>query len=81
MSFKNEQSIIELWDKFKQPNIRVVGVCKKRRVTEKKYLNKSWLEVSKFVENDKTMDPRTSTNPQSKEHGENHTKAHHNQVA
>lgn len=56
MSFKNEQSIIELWDKFKQPNIRVVGVCKKRRVTEKKYLNKSWLEVSKFVENDKTMD-------------------------
>lgn len=52
---------------------------KKRRVEEKK--NEFIVSISTFGENDKTINPRNSKNPQHEKHGENFTKTHHHPVA
>ena len=81
-TLRNEKNITELWDNFKQPNIWSIGIYEGEEGEEETkcfWRNNGW-KHSKFDENCKSADTRTTVNPKHKTHEENNTKVHHNQT-
>lgn len=69
---KDEKNMSELWDNFKQHNIHVAGVPERATGTEKIIGKHNAHELSKFSENCKSKDPRSSTNLQLNKPEENY---------
>lgn len=65
----------ELWDKYKLPNIYLIGVSEKHRGD---FLRNNGQKLLKFEENYKLPDPISSINLKHKKCEETYTKAHHN---
>ena len=80
---RNEKNITELWHNFKQTNTWFIGIYEGEEGEEETkcfWRNNGW-KHSKFDENYKSADTRTTVNPKHKTHEENNTKVHHNQTA
>ena len=77
----NERHISELWNKFRQPNIWVIGVTEGEQgnVRENAWGNNSQ-KISKLDENYKPTDSGSSETLTSVKPEENYTKRHPNQI-
>ena len=77
-SFFNEQSIIELWNNFKQINTHVIGIFEGEGGRKKIFEE---IRVGNFLNLMKIIDPRSSMDLRYKKHEKNDTRTHHNWFA
>lgn len=68
MTVKHEQSISELWDNFKSPNVEIIGISDRGRGQYRKTIFNELMakKTSKFNENPKHRGPQSLTNPKYK---------------
>lgn len=62
---EDEESVSELWDNLKHPNICVIAILKEKGKDRKYWINNDW-NYSKFVQNYKSTYPHCSMNPRHK---------------